>query len=153
MSDDRLRTESEVIRQEIREKKMKDLQEEMKAQEKFNDLVFQEFKKRSIDIDLPALQFSDDFSMISKTIIEWQKKAKSDTQKNVIKEIETALIRMLCHNQELSTISKRAQAEYSVINQIVSRQALKLRDLKKENDLLKKEIKYYEESGDHKDRN
>lgn len=125
-----------------------EIQEQLKAEEAFERKVMENFNIFDSEVDILTMQFNTDFSIISEKLLQWEKAAKNESQKKTIKELISALIRMLSYGSTVNTISKRSKAEWIVYKNIALKSALENRDLKKSNEILKKEIEYYEkESG------
>lgn len=126
-------------------------QEDFKRREK---LAVQHFVERAVEKQknfenafsqeyLLDMQFDADFSIIISTLNEWNKKAKSKSQKETIIKLVGSLFRMSEYKANLKTLSKRAVAEYIEIKK--ENALLKKQNLENYNTIksMKSEIEYY----------
>lgn len=129
---------------------------ELKKDKNFHDKqVLKLFVKRENEIQsrfesalamefLTDIQGQNDTNIILKKLVEWRKKAKNSEQKESLLMLIQTLFRVQTYVQSKAILAKKATAEYITYKNENKALNIQNAQLTKDNNSLKKMIKYYE---------
>ena len=88
--------------------------------------------------------FYNDIASLTHYLKEWKEKTPSEEYKEILSKLLQAVFRIDIHKEHYKKVSKNAISEYIEQKSIANRYADRCIELEKENDILRKEIKFNE---------
>jgi hypothetical protein len=88
--------------------------------------------------------FYNDISSLTHYLSEWKEKTPSEEYKEILAKLLQAVFRIDIHKEHYKKIAKKAMADLIEQKSIANRYADRCIELEKENDILRKEIKFHE---------
>jgi hypothetical protein len=104
------------------------------------------FDRCSYKEQLEGIMFNYDYRFISTLLQDWQKKAKTESQKKTLDEAVKSVTRMGMHYIRLDFAVKSALTDGLFKDDMLRFFEEKIKEICNQNDALKKEVEYYTEN-------